>query len=213
MVISEDIRTIIWDWNGTLLDDTNICIKTINFLLARRGLPLLNTDRYRNIFTFPVKDYYAEIGFDFKKEPFEVPAREYIDQYNREVMNCGLHRGAVGVLQHFRSIGKQQLVLSAMEQPLLEQTLAQHRIIHFFDKISGLDNHYAHSKIDNGKALIKQMELPPAETCLVGDTIHDYEVAQELGCHCILIANGHQSEERLRKTGCKIITDITKLLN
>ena len=213
MAISENIRTLIWDWNGTLLDDIDLCVETINVLLNKRKLPLLNSDSYKEVFTFPVKDYYAEIGFNFEKEPFEIPAEEYTDQYNSEVMNCSLHRGAAEILRYFQLAGKQQIILSAMEQFALMRTLEKNQIVHFFDEISGLDNHYAHSKIDNGKVLIEKMKLNPAETCLIGDTIHDFEVARELGCSCILIANGHQSEKRLQKTGCTILNDITELLN
>lgn len=213
MVISENIRTVIWDWNGTLLDDTDLCIETINRLLFKRNLPSLDTTKYKEVFSFPVKDYYAEIGFNFNEEPFEIPAREFIDKYNRDVEHCNLHRGVVEILEHFHQIGKQQVVLSAMEQSVLEQTLEQNKISHFFDEVSGLDNHYAHSKIDNGKTLIRKMELNPEEICLVGDTIHDFEVAQELGCQCVLIANGHQSEKRLRETGCKTLATISDLLN
>ncbi len=213
MAISENIRTLIWDWNGTLLDDIDLCVETINVLLSKRELPLLNSYKYKEVFTFPVKDYYAEIGFNFEKEPFEIPAGEYTDQYNSEVMNCSLHRGAAEILRHFQLAGKQQVILSAMEQLALMRTLEKNQIVHFFDEISGLDNHYAHSKIDNGKVLIEKMKLNPAETCLIGDTIHDFEVARELGCSCILIANGHQSEKRLTETGCTILNDITELLN
>ena len=213
MVISESIQTIIWDWNGTLLNDTHLCVEIINRLLAKRNLPLLDSQRYREVFTFPVKDYYAEIGFDFGKEPFEIPAREYIDQYNKALENCPLHNRVTDVLQRFQSMGKQQLILSAMEQPVLEKNLQQHRIDHFFDEVSGLDNHYAHSKTNNGKALMQRLGLHPNKTCLIGDTIHDFEVAQELGCLCILIANGHQSEKRLKKTGCDILNDIAALLD
>ena len=212
MAISDNIRTIVWDWNGTLLNDTRLCVEIINRLLSKRNLPLLDSQRYRDVFTFPVKDYYAEIGFDFGKEPFEIPAREYIDQYNKALEDCPLHLGATDILRHFQSMGKQQLILSAMEQPVLEQNLKQHCIVHFFDEVSGLDNHYAHSKTDNGKALMKRLGLHPDNTCLIGDTIHDFEVAQELGCSCILIANGHQSEERLARTGCIVLNDLTALL-
>lgn len=212
MVISENIRTVIWDWNGTLLDDIDLCIETINLLLARRNLTQLDTHKYREVFSFPVKDYYAKIGFDFNKEPFDIPAREFIDKYNRDVQNCSLHAGTLEVLEHFHQIGKQQIVLSAMEQRVLELTLQQNKIDHFFDEISGLDNHYAHSKIENGKILIQKMGLKADEICLIGDTVHDFEVAQELGCQCILIANGHQSEERLQATGCRVIASLTDLL-
>ena len=212
MVISEKIRTIIWDWNGTLLDDIDLCIETINGLLTRRNLPLLNFEKYREVFAFPVKDYYEEIGFDFRREPFETPAKEFIEKYNKEVVHCKLHDGVKEVLRWFQEQGKQQIILSAMEQNILEWTLQQHQITGYFNKISGLDNHYAVSKINNGKALIKTLNLNPDEICLIGDTTHDFEVARTLGCKCILVADGHQSEERLCATGSKVLKRLSKLL-
>ena len=32
-------RHLIWDWNGTLLDDLDLSVDVMNTLLARRGLP------------------------------------------------------------------------------------------------------------------------------------------------------------------------------
>jgi len=211
MVISKKNHTVIWDWNGTLLDDFELSLHVINVLLAERNLPLIDSSRYREVFSFPVKDYYAKIGFDFSREPFEIPAREFIDMYNRDVVKCNLHTGVIAVLERIRSAGKQQVILSAMEQVILEQTLGSHQISHYFDKISGLDNHYADSKIENGKLLIEKLKLNPDETCLIGDTTHDSEVAKELGCSCILVANGHQSEDRLKQTGYPVLDDLRNL--
>lgn len=212
MVISKNNHTIIWDWNGTLLDDLDLSIRAINHLLERRELPKLTVDRYLEVFAFPVKDYYVELGFNLEKEPFDIPAREFIDIYNHEVMNCSLHKGVIPVLEKLKQAGKQQLVLSAMKQDFLMQTLDHYRIIQFFDEVSGLNDHYANSKVENGKRMFERLQLQPENTCLIGDTIHDFEVARELGCRCILIANGHQSEKRLKKTGCRVIQDIRELI-
>ena len=62
------INTIIWNWNGTLLDDISICINAINQLLSERNLNLLTIEKYREVFTFPVIDYYKAVAFDFEKE-------------------------------------------------------------------------------------------------------------------------------------------------
>ncbi|MCK4288095.1 MAG: HAD hydrolase-like protein, partial [Bacteroidales bacterium] len=62
------IKTIIWDWNGTLLNDIDICINSINILLEHRNIENLTKEIYKEIFTFPVKDYYSKAGFDFTKE-------------------------------------------------------------------------------------------------------------------------------------------------
>ena len=99
-----EISTVIWDWNGTLLDDLHLSLRIINLLLKRRSLPELSRDRYREVFTFPVKDYYREIGFDFDREPFEIPAREYIDIYNRDVSTCGLQTGATDALGRLQTM-------------------------------------------------------------------------------------------------------------
>lgn len=212
MAISDQIRTIIWDWNGTLLNDINLSIDVINALLGARDLPLLTPSRYKEVFSFPVKDYYEEIGFDFRKEPFEIPAHEFIALYNAGVVNCGLHDSAIPVLEQFRSKGLNQLVLSAMEHQTLLSTLGQHRILPYFDEVSGLDNVYAVSKVENGKALIQRQGLSVDEICLVGDTIHDFEVAEALGCSCVLIADGHQSFDRLKTTGCPVLSNLSELI-
>lgn len=212
MVVESHIRTVIWDWNGTLLNDIDLCISTINNLLFKRNLPLIDVEKYKEVFSFPVKDYYERIGFDFQKEPFEIPAREFIDAYNRAVVSCNLHSEVLTVLEKLKQQDKQQIILSAMEQSALEMTLNQHQIMNYFDIVSGLDNHYAVSKLDNGKALIKKLQLNPSEICLIGDTTHDFEVAEALGCKCILVADGHQSEERLKETGCDVIGALSELV-
>lgn len=206
------ISGIIWDWNGTLLNDAGLAVQTMNQMLERRGLPILSVDDYKSVFTFPVKDYYQKIGFDFKAEPFEIPALEFIDCYNSQVKDCSLHRDALKVLSYFQSIGLKQYILSAMEQVVLDHCLQHYQINDFFEYVSGLDNIYAASKIENGHRLIADQKLDASELVLIGDTVHDFEVATELGCQCILIADGHQSKKVLQTTGALVIDSITELL-
>ncbi len=206
------MRYIIWDWNGTLLDDTEICVACINKLLQDRSLPLLNEQYYKEVFTFPVKKYYEAIGFDFSKEDFSVPAHEYIRLYKENVDKCKLHRNAKEVLQWYAEMGCRQFVLSAMHQDMLEKTLKQNEILHFFDDIAGLTDHYAVSKVERGNKLIEFQNIDRNKAIIVGDTDHDFEVARSLGVRCILIANGHQSEQRLRKTDAIVIPELRALM-
>ena len=53
---------IVWDWNGTLLDDVDAGIGALNRMLADRGLPAITRDFYRARFRFPVRPLYFEIG-------------------------------------------------------------------------------------------------------------------------------------------------------
>jgi len=206
------ISGIIWDWNGTLLNDSGLAVQTMNQMLERRGLPMLSVDDYKSVFTFPVKDYYQKIGFDFQKEPFEIPALEFIDCYNSRVKECCLQKDTLRVLKYFRSIDVKQYILSAMEQVVLDNCLRHYQINGFFEYVSGLDNIYAVSKIENGHRLIAELGLYASELVLIGDTVHDFEVATELGCQCVLIADGHQSKEVLQATGALVINSISELL-
>jgi phosphoglycolate phosphatase len=206
-------KGIIWDWNGTLLDDTHLAVAAMNNMLARRGLPVLSVDRYKALFTFPVREYYREVGFDFEQEPFEIPAMEFIDQYNRQVWDCTLQADALRVLNHFRDEGMSQYILSAMQQETLDQCLVFYGISHFFGHVSGLDDHYAHSKLVTGRVMLNKLPFEPGELLLIGDTLHDFEVASELGIACILISNGHQSHDRLKNAGVQVIGNLSQLLN
>jgi len=209
----EYIAGIIWDWNGTLLNDMELCVHTINDMLQKRNLHELSFDEYKDVFSFPVKDYYQKIGFDFNTEPFEIPACEFIDNYNCQVDNCSLHENSLTVLNYFQSVGIRQFILSAMKQDALDQCLEQQKVSHFFEHISGLDNHYAASKLKNGQQMISELNLKASELILIGDTVHDFEVASELGCQCILIANGHQSKQILESTGVLVIDELGQLLH
>lgn len=208
----DHVGGVIWDWNGTLLNDIHLCVETINEMLRKRRLPLLSVQGYKDVFSFPVKDYYQKIGFDFEVEPFEIPALEFIDRYNQQMNGCNLHLDSLKVLNYFQSIGIRQFVLSAMKQDALDECLSHHQISHFFEHVSGLDNHYAASKVENGHRLISDWNLNARELVLIGDTVHDFEVATGLGCRCVLIANGHQSKEVLQNTGVLVIDQLNELL-
>jgi phosphoglycolate phosphatase len=202
---------IIWDWNGTLLNDLELCVSSINILLQKRKLPVLNSKKYKELFSFPVQHYYEAIGFDFRKEEFEIPAMEFIEIYENGVKNCTLQNGVLDVLKYFNEKETRQFVLSAMHQEMLEKTLKHNGIFHFFEGVAGLGDHFAVSKVDRGQQLISKYKINRKNAWIIGDTIHDYEVAQKLGIHCILIADGHHSEERLKSTNALVLNNLFDL--
>ena len=204
-------ESVIWDWNGTLLNDSHVAVNIINQLLNDRDLSRITIEQYLEVFTFPVRDYYEQIGFDLVNEPFEVPAIQFISSYNKAVKSCPLHNNAIPLLLRLQKLGYRQFILSAMEQNQLEKTALDCGISHFFEDLSGLDNHFATSKVENGISLIRNRNLTPELTVLIGDTVHDYEVAQAIGCACVLIAHGHQSRKRLEKTGVKILENLDEV--
>lgn len=214
-MLNDSVRTyrhIIWDWNGTLLDDVDIVIEAMNTLLKRRNLPLLGKEKYKNIFTFPVKDYYAQLGFDFSVEPFEKLAVEYIAEYNSDKYQFKLHPGVEEILECINKMGISQSILSASQEQGLVDAVGKLNIGSYFKRIAGLNNYYAISKTERGEELLRELGIKPDDVLLVGDTIHDYEVAEELECGCLLICNGHQSYRRIFHCNAPVVESISDVI-
>jgi phosphoglycolate phosphatase len=205
-------KHIIWDWNGTLLDDVNIAIDAMNNLLKKRSLPLLDMEKYKEIFIFPVKDYYARLGFNFMAEPFEKLAAEFISEFSSDKYQFRLYDGVEEVLDRISNLGISQSILSASQEQELNKDVSKLNINDYFVRIAGLSNHCAASKVERGKNLLNDLGLKPDEVLLIGDTAHDYEVATELGCGCLLICNGHQSYRRISNCNASIIETISYVL-
>lgn len=203
---------IIWDWNGTLLDDVNVCVKAMNRLLVPRKLSPLSKDKYREIFRFPVKDYYREIGFDFEQEAFEIPALEFMQQYQNLLHEAALFGGVRETLKLLKAAGHRQFVLSAMEQSLLNQLLEQHKISSYFEYIQGIDDHYASGKIMAAQKLVAVIGKCNAPAIMVGDTLHDAEVGAECGFETVLFSGGHFSTNRLKQAGLPLYENHKDLL-
>ncbi len=205
-------KHIIWDWNGTLLNDCWLCVAVINDMLAPRGLPAMTEARYRDVFDFPVKDYYVRLGFDFQREAFEKVAIEFIDVYHARWHECELQPGTREILPACAKLGMSQSVLSAMEHNSLVRMIGYFQLEQHFKELVGIDDHYADGKIENGKRHLRQLGLQPAEVLFIGDTVHDFDVATAIGVDCLLLAHGHHATERLNATGARTLDSLADIL-
>ncbi|MHC4741069.1 MAG: HAD family hydrolase [Planctomycetota bacterium] len=208
----ERYRHITWDWNGTLLDDAWLCVEVCNEMLAARGKKAMTMEKYQANFDFPVKDFYPKAGFDFSAEPFEALAREYVDNYNSRRFECRLQENTLAVLESIADRGISQSLLSAYEKARLEEAVEFFNIRRFFTEVIGLVDHHAMGKVEEGKLLIEKTGFLPSEILLIGDTVHDYVVAEAVGMDCILIPGGHNSKERLEACGVPVLDSLARLL-
>ena len=206
-------KHIIWDWNGTLLDDIALCLRVLIRLLERRGRTSITREDYRRNFCFPVIHFYKYLGLETDKDSFEQVSREFIEDYETcWFQECYLHPKAANVLSQLAQSGISHSVLSAAKQEALDAG-TQHFGIHtHFLGLAGADNIYAEGKIDKGRRWIQDLDWDPEEIVLVGDTVHDYEVAQAIGTNCILMAHGHHNFQRLKKTGASVAHSLQALV-
>ena len=204
-------RHLIWDWNGTLLDDAWLCREIMNGQLRRRGLPELSVERYEQIFDFPVEKYYRAVGFDWARESFQEAGTEFIVEYEKRKKECSLQGGAQELLARIAAGGWSQAVLSAYSHATLEEFLGHFGVRHHFRSVAGSRDHYAAGKVGHGLKMLEELHVSPKETLLIGDTTHDAEVAKAMGVDCLLVPSGHNSRARLEQCGVPMAESLAAL--
>ena len=102
-------------------------------------------------------------------------------------------------------MGVRQFVLSAAEQEMVEAWVISAGVQDFFEAVYGLSDRLAVTKVDRGKELVDTFGLSGGRTLLIGDTDHDAEVAEDIGCDVILVPAGHQTRSRLQRVDCKLL--------
>ncbi len=205
-----DYSHILWDLNGTLLDDLDVGLAVQKVMLAERGLPELTRERYLATFDFPIKNWYAYLGYDI--DTYDELAVIWADTYARMVKSAPIGRGVLPLMDAIDKAGVGQSVFTAGERTMAVKLLTQMGIENRFAHIFALDDHLAHTKLSLCEKVKETLAGP---YLLIGDTTQDFLSAQALSCDCALVACGHQSKQTLKNTGAPVfanIEDLTKAL-
>ncbi|MEM7077212.1 MAG: HAD hydrolase-like protein [Pseudomonadota bacterium] len=203
---------LVWDWNGTLLDDVDLALDVANGLFVELGLAPVSRARYLEIFDFPVQGYYERAGVDFTDLDFGTLSARYGAAFETRLGEAQLFADATRVLARLKTLGVAQYVLSSTEHQALARMIARFDLGAAFVDLQGLPDGLARGKTEVGFDLLANHQLHPNATLLIGDTRHDWEVAQALGVDCVLVATGHQSRERLAEFGVPVVGGLDDLL-
>lgn len=185
------VDAVIWDWNGTLLDDVEVARAAMNTVLRTRDLAEIPDDEaYRRVFGFPIRAFYARLGVDDAE--FVAAADEYLARFAASVGTASLHPDARTTLAAVEALDVEQVLISATPEDTLERQLAPHALSHHFAQIRGITDVYAASKEDVVATWLAASGHEPGRVLMVGDTNHDEEIADALHVRFIRFRNGHQ---------------------
>lgn len=204
---------VVWDWNGTLLDDARFCVGIINGMLSRRNLPGISVEFYMAVIEFPVINYYCKLGFDIEKETFENISDEFVSSYQAGWKRCTLHHGTLDMMTALADAGVGLSVLSASKSGHLFEQLRYFGLDKRLDSITGADNHHGHGKRDIARSHTASLSAESQRTLFIGDTAHDAEAAAEAGCQCLLVSFGHYGYDRLKHLGLPVAHSMREILS
>ena len=199
---------IFWDWNGTIMDDVGVALDAVNQMLRERQYPLITMSRYRELMDTPVIRFYEPL-FDLEKYPFEEIAEEFQQLYR--IGNPQPYEGIPEFLQLFQEQGRHQIILSSSQRQSIEDSLENLDFQGYFDAVLGADDHFSRSKVERAQKYLQQEQILPEQCVLLGDTVHDYEVAHSMGMDCILLSCGHDERDHLEKCGCTVCASVQDL--
>ena len=205
------VRHVIWDWNGTLVDDVSLCVQILNQALKAHQIEEISINEYRQKFFFPVAYYYKKLGLPFSGFKYEALTNRYISEYRKRFKECQLHEGAVKTLEWLNSQNISQSILSAGKQSDLESFVKHFGVDSFFCFVDGAKDIEARGKDERAHKHLSEMAINPEDVLLVGDTCHDWEVAQIIGCRSLLFTLGHVESDRLKRNESTVITSLSEV--
>lgn len=201
---------ILWDWNGTLLDDVGISIDCVNILLKNLKLEPTNLQEYYEMMEIPMRKYYENLfsarGVEFK---YELCTENFQKSYPKLIDKASLMDGALQMLEYFKTNGAKQFIVSSFEKTRLIKYVKSFGVSDFFEEISGDDDIHVGSKSGRATALVKGIDRD--KILYIGDTEADVITADDVGCDCVLICKGHQPRSVLEKFGCPVIDKLSEL--
>jgi phosphoglycolate phosphatase len=188
------IESIIWDWNGTILDDVDNNVNAVNMILRKRNLATISKEEYRKKIKIPIKLFYNDIGLETENpEIYNLITTEYWKHYNMGYKNyTRINNSIKNILNILNKTGIKNYLLSATQHDELMKQVEIKDMGKYFKEIIGNNNSEVKNKLDKAKELIEIENIKVDNTISVGDMVSDYELAEKLGIKCILYSNGHQ---------------------
>ena len=203
-------RAIIWDYNGTIVDDVNAALDAVNDMLIKRNQPVIDLCKYQAAVDIPIWKFYETV-FIKGSITMQDAINEFDAGYDKYISEHPLMNGVEDMLEHFKSLGIRQLVLSASHEDKVLTGLRKLGIIKYFDVVLARSDYNVGDKTYLAKQYFMDSQMSPDNAVVIGDCVNDFDVARSLGCDCILNTRGHQGVEQLSQTSALIIDSMYEL--
>jgi phosphoglycolate phosphatase-like HAD superfamily hydrolase len=208
------ISHVVWDWNGTLLNDNDAVLAAVNAVCADFGRADLSWAEWQAVYARPMRLSYEQIlGRTLDDEEWARVDKLYHDRYDAILHTCALATGVPAELRQLAETGRTQSLLSMWFHARLVPTIDQFGLTEYFTRVDGLPGDVGGgSKADSLRLHLEVQELEPANVVLIGDVVDDALAAQSVGTTCILVTTGAMTRQSLESTGAPVTNSIQEAL-
>ena len=207
------VRHVVWDWNGTLVDDHVAVVAAINDALASLGLGPIDSHIFRTHFTRPVQRFYEQVASrPIAPGEWRTLDEAYHDSYSAWVERLQLAPDAWEALAAAEAAGLTQSLLSMWRHRDLVPLVERLGIGRFFLRVDGLHVPGGGGKAEHLETHLAALEVEASTALLVGDTLDDLAAARAVGARCVLYDGGSHHRSALEATGVPVADTLTAAL-
>lgn len=203
---------IIWDWNGTLLDDNDANLAALNQVCAQFGRPPVTLESWRAMFRRPLIPCYEELlGRRIDVAEWDRLNEVYADRYLELLPESPLAAGVPEVLRLWGQAGRTQSLLSMAGHEHVRELIIERELEAFFTRVDGRPPGAEHeSKTEHLVRHVAEQGIDPAASVLIGDIDDDARAAEAAGARAILVTTGLMDRPRLEATGHPVVDSVAE---
>lgn len=204
---------IVWDWNGTLLDDLDLVVRSVSASIQRLGHPPITADDYRDHYTRPVRRFYDSLfGREIGDMEWSDLNKTFHELYYAGVDEAALTRDAVSTLDRAAGNGWGQSLLSMSTESHLIPAVRAHGVDRYFRLISGLREASGELKQAHLIDHLERQDVDGGEVVVVGDTPDDHFAALAVGARTVLYDGGSHHRAVLEALGPPVADSLPAVL-
>lgn len=202
---------LVWDWNGTLLDDLGIVVEAVNRSTAAFGLNAITANDYRDHYTRPVRDFYDSLfGRTIEDDEWLLLNTGFHDAYFELAQDVDLAPGAHEAMDMLAEAGWTQSLLSMSPQDWLEGIVDRLELTDRFELVDGLSGPTGGLKAGHLEAHLEVLGIAGESVAVVGDTPDDVAAARHVGATPILFHGGSHHKAVLESEGVPIAETVVE---
>jgi phosphoglycolate phosphatase-like HAD superfamily hydrolase len=203
---------LVWDWNGTLLDDLSLVVTATNEAFAAVGGRAVDADEHRRTFRRPVAEFYAEIlQRAVDEEEFERLDRIFHDAYRLGLTSMTLAKDAQQALTSWPGT---QSLLSMWFHHELVPALETYGLTGAFTRVDGLRTVVGGDlKAGHLARHLAELGLTGDQAVLIGDSLDDAHAAESVGAGIVLYTGGFTDPARLRASGLPVADSLVEAVD
>lgn len=196
------IKLIAFDWNGTLLADTETTLLAINKNFTHYGLKPINLRQFQKTFHIPISSFWKNHGG--KRKDLRKQSVNFHRLYEEKANFCRTRKGTRQLLTWLEKNRITSVIYSNHLAPEIVKQLLRLNIRHHFSQVLARPaNDHSHtlarSKDKKLATVIKELRLKPSEVLTVGDSEEEIEIGKAFGYKTVAITGGFNSISRLKK--------------